>query len=119
MLFVQQGDGRSQVQLAAECGVRAVHAIECFTVAHENAQIAFAGRGWNLHRNLADNAFAAIRSQDGFHDDLVAGTRLGHIGAGAFQTRPAAFTDEVEIELHAVHCGSVVGVVVDASETLS
>ena len=50
---------------------------------------------------------------------MVSRTGFGYVGAGAFQARPAAFADEVEVELHAFHRRCVVRIVVDASEALA
>ncbi len=69
-----------------------------------------------MNRNLVQDHLAAIRTQHSFDRDLVARAGFGHIGAGAFQTGPAAFADQVEIKLHAANAGHVVRIVVDAAE---
>ena len=77
------------------------------------------GGGGNLHWNLAHDALAAIGGEHGFNYDFVARADFGYVCAGAFQACPAAFANEIKVELHAVDRGSVVRIVVDASEALA
>ena len=70
-----------------------------------------------MNGNLLQNHFAPVGTQHGFDGDLVARPGFDHIGAGAFQARPAAFADQVEIKLHAANARHVVRIVVDAAET--
>ena len=46
-------------------------------------------------------------------------TSFRHIGASALQAGPAAFADEVEIQLHARDGRGVIGIVIDAAEALA
>src|SRR5579863_6569924 len=119
MLFVEQRDRRSQVQLASKGRIAMVHAIQSLSVTHQNAERSFAGRGRDFDRNLPNHALATVRSQHGFYEDLITGTGFGDIGPGAFQPCPAALAHQVEVQFYAIDGGSVVGVVIDASEALS
>ena len=69
--------------------------------------------------NLAYAALATIRSQHGFHRDLIPRTRFAHTCTGTLQPGPAPFSHQIEIQLYILDRGSVVGIVVDASEALA
>ena len=79
----------------------------------------FGRRGRNLYRNLAHQALAAIRAQQGLDRDLVAGTRFGDIGARRFQPRRTAIGNQVEVQLHAFNLRRVIRILEDAAEVLA
>src|SRR6202035_4370984 len=83
VLFVQHCYGGGEIEFAAEGGVGVSDAVESLAVAHQDAQSSLARRGWNLHRNLPQDAFAPVGSEHSFERNVVAGTGLGNVGAGA------------------------------------
>src|SRR6202453_5372803 len=93
--------------------------IERVAIAYQNSQRAFARGSRNLDGDLLDDAFPAIGRQYSFKRNFLARTSLGYIGAGAFQARPSALANQIEIKVHTLHGGSRVRIVVDAAQTFS
>ena len=119
MLFVEQRYGRGQIELAPERGIRTADVVERFAVAHQNAQSSLTCGGRDFYRNLLHNALAAIGREHGFEHNLFPRTSFRHTGSSALQAGPAAFADEVEIQLHARNGRGAIGIVVDAAEALA
>ena len=56
-------------------------------------------RSRNSYGNLAHEAIAAIGAHHGFHDDLLAGSSLGNVGARLLRDARSVVPDKIEIEL--------------------
>src|SRR5260370_40051476 len=97
----------------------AVDAVKGIRVAEQDAQRSFRSGGGNPYGNLAPQPLATIRTNHGLNHNLVAGTSFRHIGARSFQASGATFADKIEIELHALNVGSVVGIAIDASKAIA
>ncbi len=118
MVFVEQRDGSGEIELAPEVTGHAAHTVQRHAVADQDAQRALGRGGGNLHRNLAHDALAAVGTEHGFDDDVVAGAGFGHVGADALQLRRLALAHHVEVQLDALHLGLAVRVLVDAPEAV-
>src|SRR5208283_2399085 len=88
-------------------------------ITDQDAQRSLRSGGWNPYGNLAHQALAAIRTNHGFHHNLIAGTSFGHVRARGFQASRAAFADKIEIELHALNVGNVESIAIDASKAVA
>ena len=119
MFLVQQSNRRCQPQLPVCQWHAATHAVESVSIADQDTQHPLGSRGWNLYWNLSHDPFPAIGTKHGLYHDLVAGASFGGVRAGSFQAHRASFAHQVELQLHALNFGSVVGIVVDASETIA
>src|SRR5215472_9961159 len=111
MLFVEQRDGGSQVELASEGRSRPIHPIEGVAIAYQDVQVSFTCRRRNLDCNLPYDPLAPIGSQNCFDRNLVTGTDFGDICAGAFEPCPSALAYQIEVKLNAVDRGRIVRVV--------
>ena len=86
-IVMSHAPGISQFWEQMPAGRRAPHPVQGVAITDQDAQCAL-GRGRrDFHRNLPQDALPAIRTQQGFDGDVVAGTGFRHVGAGGLKAR--------------------------------
>src|SRR5436305_13782542 len=92
--------------------------IERLAITDQDSKLPSRYRSGNLHRDLADNRIAAIRTKHCLNREFVSGSSFGHVGSRGLKVSGAALRSNVKLEINAVEAGRGVGVFEDAPKVL-